>query len=121
MHAINNIGNHEQQDVLHAFDKSSDDATDDSNSDYETASEMENCETENLAEKFSKLTCHPTDLEVQGEDENKEVVDNILVPVHTVTSEQSDEESTEEEDDDDDDAWITPSKFHFINKVVFAR
>ncbi|EFN83755.1 RNA-binding protein NOB1 [Harpegnathos saltator] len=54
-------------------------------SDYET-SEPEEWETKNLSEKFAKLTCDPTDFKVEGEDENKDLVNDILVPVGTTKS-----------------------------------
>lgn len=87
-------------------------------SDYETAiSDIdEDNETEaiTLTEKFAKLNCNPTDLKVDGENEGKHAVDDILVPLNTATSknEDSDIDSIEDEDDDDDDdsGWITPGR-----------
>lgn len=84
-------------------------------SDYETAiSDIdEDNETEDLTEKFAELKCNPTDLEVDGEDEGKHAVDDILVPLNITKSkdEKSDIDSIEDEDDDNDDnGWITPGK-----------
>lgn len=93
--------------------------SDESQSDYETAaSDNEDDKTVDLAEKFSKLKCNPTDLEVKGENESKYIVDDILAPVNTSKSDESfeDEDDEDEDDDDDDDSgWITPGKFNFIN------
>lgn len=81
-------------------------------SDDETP-DVEETKAGSLAEKFAKLTCNPTDLEVEGENEDTNVVDDILAPID-VTSEndQNDVESTEDEDDDDN-GWITPGKLKF--------
>lgn len=86
-------------------------------SDYETASDNEEDKTVDLAEKFSKLKCNPTDLEVEGESEGKCVVDDILAPVDTTSKsdESFEDEDDEDEDGDDDSGWITPGKFNFVN------
>lgn len=94
-------------------------ASDESQSDYETAaSDNEDIKTVDLADKFSKLKCNPTDLEVEGESEGKYVVDDILAPLDTMSKsdesfEEGDDEDDEDEDDDDDSGWITPGKFNF--------
>lgn len=94
-------------------------------SDYETAtSDIEDNKTEDLTEKFAKLKCNPTDLEVEGENDGKHSVDDILAPVNTAISEneESDIESIEDEDDDDDDnGWITPGKHKIANCLNLIR
>lgn len=94
-------------------------SSDESQSDYETASsDNEDDKTDDLVDKFSKLKCNPADLEVEGESEDKYVVDDILVPVDTTSNNEQNDESVEDEDDDDDDNdndWITPGKLNFIN------
>lgn len=90
-------------------------SSDESQSDYETASDNGDDETNNLADKFSKLKCNPTDLEVEGEGEGKYVVDDILAPVDTIS--KSDESFEDEDDENDDNGWITPGKFNFINQL----
>ncbi|XP_072753536.1 RNA-binding protein NOB1 [Anoplolepis gracilipes] len=91
-------------------------------SDYETAtSDIEDNKTEDLIEKFAELKCNPTDLEVDGENEGKHVVDDILAPINTETSEdeESDIESIEDEDEDDDDSdWITPANIANVKKQM---
>lgn len=97
-------------------------------SDYETASESEKWETEDLSEKFGKLSCDPTDLEIEGENENKDLVNDILVSVSTIKSgdgqdniesiEDEDYDNNDEDDDEDEDnGWITPGKFDFTIQV----
>lgn len=86
-------------------------------SDYETAaSDNEDDKAIDLADKFSKLKCNPTDLEIEGESEH--AVDDILAPIDTSKSDKlfEDENDEDEDDDDDDDSgWITPGKFNFSN------
>ncbi|KAL6439987.1 hypothetical protein ACFW04_002974 [Cataglyphis niger] len=89
-------------------------------SDYETAtSDIEDNKTEDLTEKFAKLKCNPTDLEVEGENEGKHGVDDILAPVNIAISEneESDIESIEDEDDDDN-GWITPANIANVKKQM---
>lgn len=103
----------------------SDTSSNEDESDYETAiSDIdEDNETEaiTLIEKFAKLKCNPTDLEVDGENEGKHAVDDILVPLNTAISkdeennidsvEDEDDDNDDDDDDDDDDSgWITPGK-----------
>ncbi|KMQ91554.1 rna-binding protein nob1, partial [Lasius niger] len=115
---INNIEKQEQPSVLYTSGASSDELE----SDYETAtSDIEDNKTEDLTEKFAKLKCNPTDLEVDGENEGKHAVDDILAPIDTTISkdEESDEESIEDDDDDDDDSgWITPANIVDVKKQM---
>jgi len=116
----------ETNDVEKQFTPYSSAPSDESQSDYETASDNEDDKTAsdneddkttNLVDKFSKLKCNPTDLEVEGEAEGKYVVDDILAPIES----KSEDESFEDEDDDKDDedsGWITPGKFNFINQLL---
>lgn len=116
---INNIEKQEQPSVLYTSGASSDELE----SDYETAtSDIEDNKTEDLTEKFAKLKCNLTDLEVDGENEGKHAVGDILAPIDTTISkdEESDEESIEDDDDDDDDSgWITPGKI--VNPLNLIR
>lgn len=101
----------------------SDTSSNEFESDYETAtSDIEDNKTEDLIEKFAKLKCNPTDLEVEGENEGKHGVDDILAPVNTAISEneESDIESIEDEDDDDN-GWITPGKHKIANCLNLIR
>lgn len=115
----NTINDTEINDVEKQFIPYASASSDESQSDYETAvSDNEDSKTDDLADKFSKLKCNPADLEVEGENEDKYVVDDILAPVDTISNEQndeSDEDEDDEDDDDDDNGWITPGKLNFIN------
>ncbi|KAM0731746.1 RNA-binding protein NOB1 [Formica fusca] len=89
-------------------------------SDYETAtSDIEDNKTEDLTEKFAKLKCNPTDFEVEGKNESKHDVNDILAPVNTAISEdeESDIESIEDEDDGDN-GWITPANIADVKKQM---
>jgi hypothetical protein len=73
------------------------------------------------------------DLEIEGESEDKYIVDDILVPINKTVSKSNEEsknedgegdEDDEDEDDEDyeaededenDSGWITPGKLSFIN------
>lgn len=55
-----------------------------------------------------KLTCNPTDLEV--ENENEDVMDNILAPVDAKFGNDENDVVSENKDDYDDSGWITPGK-----------
>lgn len=98
-------------------EQQSDASSNEAESDYETAtSDIENNKTEDLTEKFAKLKCNPTDLEVDGENEGKHAVDDILAPVNTISEdEESDMESIEDKDDDDS-GWITPANIAYVKK-----
>lgn len=125
--AVNNTTDTEKQKELSVSDESdtADASLNETGSDYETAdSDIEEREskTDNLAEKFTKLTCNPADLEIEGESEDTHIVDNILAPVsgRIVSENGSDTESLEDEDNEDDDddeesSWITPGKLGFTN------
>lgn len=95
--------------------------------DYETASDSKEVkikEDEDLFEKFAKLTCNPTDLKVDDENENENFVDNIFISGNAIKSEDEQSnieiignENYDENCDDDDDGWITPGKLDFITKI----
>ncbi|XP_011705852.1 PREDICTED: RNA-binding protein NOB1 [Wasmannia auropunctata] len=91
-------------------------SSDEAQSDYETASDNEDDKTNDLADKFSKLKCNPTDLEIEGESEGKYVVDDILAFVDTTS--KSDESFEDEDDEDDDSGWITPANVSNIKKQM---
>ncbi|XP_071575931.1 RNA-binding protein NOB1 [Temnothorax nylanderi] len=99
-------------------------SSDESQSDYETAASDDEDKTVDLADKFSKLKCNPTDLEVEGESEGKCVVDDVLAPVDTSKSDESsededeDDEDDDDDDDDDDSGWITPANVSNIKKQM---
>ncbi|XP_011642268.1 RNA-binding protein NOB1 [Pogonomyrmex barbatus] len=114
--AVDNIINNTEN--LEKFTHES--ASSDESQDYETAeSDTEDSKTEDLADKFSKLRCDPTDLEVEGESESKCVVDDILAPVDTSEDEQSDESIEDEDDENDDDGgWITPANISNVKKQM---
>ncbi|XP_014467540.1 PREDICTED: RNA-binding protein NOB1 [Dinoponera quadriceps] len=124
--------------TFNAYDSSLDELN------YETASESEEWEAKGLSEKFAKLKWDPTDLKVEGENENKDLVDDILVQVDTIKSNHEqgnveliedqdydgddndsdddddvdDEDDENEEDEDDDGGWITPGNFANIKKQM---
>lgn len=107
--SVNDTEEQQIQSTLHTCDTSD-------HSDNE-ASHVEETKTGSLTEKFAKLTCNPTDLEVEGENERTNVIDDILAPVDATSEDnQNDIESTEDEDDDDN-GWITPGKLNFINQI----
>ncbi|XP_032689888.1 RNA-binding protein NOB1 [Odontomachus brunneus] len=99
-------------------------------SDYETASESEEWEIKDLSEKFAKLACDPTDLKIEGE--NEDLVDDILAPIGEINFKDqqnnvklikdedydSDDNDNDSDDDDDDDSWITPSNLTNIKKQM---
>lgn len=100
----------ETQSTSHTYDASD-------QSDNEVV-DVKETKTGVLAEKFAKLTCNPTDLEVEGENENTNVINDILAPVATSEDDdQNDMESTEDEDDDDN-GWITPGNFSDLKKQM---
>lgn len=52
-------------------------------SDYKTA-ESEEWKTQDLSEKFAKLAHDPKDFKIEGESKNKDIVDDILIPVGAI-------------------------------------
>jgi len=114
----NTTNDKETNDVEKQFISYASASSDESQSDYETASDNEDDKTSNLVDKFSKLKCNPIDLEVEDEAEGKYVVDDILA---SIDIKSKSDESFEDEDDDKDDEdsdWITPGKFNFINQLL---
>ncbi|KAL0117703.1 hypothetical protein PUN28_008839 [Cardiocondyla obscurior] len=94
-------------------------------SDYETAtSDDEENKSDNLADKFSKLNCNPSDLEIEGETEGKYIVDDILSPIDMalkseLLENENDYYDDENDDDDDDDSgWITPANVSNVKKQM---
>ncbi|XP_018405683.1 PREDICTED: RNA-binding protein NOB1 [Cyphomyrmex costatus] len=117
--AINNtINGTEINDVEEQFTSYTSASSDESQSDYETASDKDDDKTNDLADKFSKLKCNPTDLEIEGM--GMYIMDNILAPVNTTS--KSDESFKDEDeydgDDDDESGWITPANVSSIKKQV---
>lgn len=124
------INNTEKQNQSTSYISDIDNSSSDE-SDYETAPNPKDSkikEIEELSKKFATLTCY-LDLKIEGENENENLVDDILVPVGSITSKgvqdnvelienrdyHSDENDSDDDNDDDDDgSWITPGKFDFI-------
>ena len=90
-------------------------SSDESQSDYETASDKEDDKTNDLADKFFKLKCNPTDLEVESM--GMYAMDNILASVDTSKSDESFEDK-DKGDDGGDSGWITPGKFY---RYIFIK
>ncbi|KYN43059.1 RNA-binding protein NOB1 [Trachymyrmex septentrionalis] len=88
-------------------------SSDESQSDYETASDKEDDKTNDLADKFFKLRCDPTDLEVEGM--GMYAMDDILASIDTS---KSDESFEDKDKDDDDSGWITPANVSSIKKQM---
>ncbi|KAG5329018.1 NOB1 protein, partial [Acromyrmex heyeri] len=88
-------------------------SSDESQSDYETASDKEDDKTNDLADKFFKLKCNPTDLEVESM--GMYAMDDILTSVDTS---KSDESFEDKDKDDDDSSWITPANVSSIKKQM---
>ncbi|EZA52790.1 RNA-binding protein NOB1 [Ooceraea biroi] len=129
---INNTSDTEKkQSVLNASDVANT-SLEETESDYETADsdiEESNEQERDLLEKFMKCTFDSANLEIEGESEDKHVMDDILTPVDAILRENgSDAESTEneddetdEDDDDDDDnenGWITPGNLTNIKNQM---
>ncbi|EGI64412.1 RNA-binding protein NOB1, partial [Acromyrmex echinatior] len=87
-------------------------SSDESQSDYETA-DKEDDKTNDLADKFFKLKCNPTDLEVESM--GMYAMDDILTSVDTS---KSDESFEDKDKDDDDSSWITPANVSSIKKQM---
>jgi len=130
---VNNTNNVEKIEVINTASNTTEISLDES--DYYTAeSDIEKSKTDNLADKFAKLTCNPMDLKIEGESEGEYIADDILIPINRTMSESDvksknetgedngddgdennkdneDEDDEDYEDDEDDDCgWITPGK-----------
>ncbi|XP_020298976.1 RNA-binding protein NOB1 isoform X2 [Pseudomyrmex gracilis] len=117
--AVNNTNDTEKQEkpVSYAFDISDVSAASSNESDYETAeSDTEENKTNDLSKQFMKLTCNPTDLEV--ENENEDVMDNILAPVDAKFGNDENDVVSENKDDYDDSGWITPGNLENVKKQM---
>ncbi|KYM82393.1 Ras-related protein Rab-2 [Atta colombica] len=90
-------------------------SSDESQSDYETASDKEDDKTNDLADKFFKLKCNPTDLEVESM--GMYAMDDILASVDTSKSDESFEDK-DKDDDGGDSGWITPANVSSIKKQI---
>jgi len=113
----NTINDRETNDVEKQFTPYASVSSDESQSDYETASDNEDDKTNNLVDKFFKLKCNPTDLEVEGKAEGKYVMDDILAPIDIKSKSDESFEDEDDDKDDEDSGWITPGKFNFINQL----
>lgn len=101
------INGTEINDVKKQFTPYTSASSDESQSDYETASDKEDDKTNDLADKFVKLKCNPTDLKIESV--GMYAMDDSLASVDTMSK----SDGSFEDKDKDDNGWITPGKFFF--------